>query len=57
MRETGDMTVVYLFELGEDGIERLAGFNITCDHDEPGGVAYETGAMLLMRIERDFASR
>ena len=46
VREEGDMTVVYLLEG-----ERLVGFNITCDHDEPGGRAYDTGAMLTMRIE------
>jgi hypothetical protein len=32
------------------GAERLVGFNVTCDHDEPGGKAYDTGAMLTMRI-------
>ncbi len=48
VRESDDMTVVYLLEG-----ERLVGFNITCDHDEPGGRAYDTGAMLTMRIEAD----
>ena len=31
--------------------ERLVGFNITCDHDKAGSVAYDTGAMLTLRIE------
>ena len=48
VRETDDMTVVYVHEG-----DRLVGFNITCDHDEPGGVAYDTGAMLTLRIESD----
>ena len=36
---------------GEDGVRRLAGFNLVCDHDEEGSVAYDTGAMLTLRIE------
>ncbi|MDO4289939.1 MAG: FAD/NAD(P)-binding oxidoreductase [Eggerthellaceae bacterium] len=51
VRETDDMTVVYVFEVAADGAERLVGFNITCDHDEPGSPAYDTGAMLTLRIE------
>ena len=51
VRETDDMTVVYVFEAAADGTERLVGFNITCDHDEPGSPAYDTGAMLTLRIE------
>ena len=50
-RETDDMIVLYIFEDGEDGTHRLAGFNLVCDHDEEGGVAYDTGAMLTLRIE------
>lgn len=33
---------------------RLVGFNVVCDKDEPGGVAYDTGAMLTLRIESAF---
>lgn len=51
VRETDDMTVVYVLESAADGTERLVGFNITCDHDEPGSPAYDTGAMLTLRIE------
>lgn len=50
VREDDDMTVVYIFESVPGGAERLVGFNVTCDHDEPGGKAYDTGAMLTMRI-------
>ena len=46
VRERDDMTVVYIFEG-----DRLVGFNIACDHDEAGGIAYDTGAMLTLRIE------
>lgn len=46
VRENDDMTVVYLREG-----DRLVGFNLVCDHDEEGGIAYDTGAMLTMRIE------
>lgn len=48
VRETDDMTVVYVFEG-----DRLVGFNLTCDHDEAGSLAYDTGAMLSLRIEKD----
>lgn len=53
--EVGDtMTVVRIFE--DDGdASRLIGFNITCDVDEPGGDAYDLGAMLTMRIREDCA--
>lgn len=53
--EVGDtMTVVRIFE--DDGdASRLVGFNITCDVDEPGGDAYDLGAMLTMRIREDCA--
>ena len=46
VREEADMTVVYVLEG-----ERLVGFNLVCDHDEEGGLAYDTGAMLTLRIE------
>ena len=51
VRESEDMTVVYIFEETQRGERRLVGFNITCDHDEPGGRAYDIGAMLTLRIE------
>lgn len=61
VRETEDMTVVRVFESAEsaEGSEgpadrRLVGFNVACDKDEPGGVAYDTGAMLTLRIEAAF---
>lgn len=50
VRESDDMTVVCLYEPVSDG-ERLVGFNVVSDVDEPGGVAYDTGAMLSLRIE------
>ena len=50
VRETGDATIVYVFE-GDGAGERLVGFNLTCDHDEEGGEAYDAGAMLSLRIE------
>ncbi len=46
------MTVVRIFE-GEGDKQRLIGFNITCDVDEPGGDAYDLGAMLALRIRED----
>lgn len=61
VRETEDMTVVRVFEPAENaaGAEgaagrRLVGFNVACDKDEPGSVAYDTGAMLTLRIEAAF---
>lgn len=56
-RETDDMTVVYVFERDEGDARRLVGFNLVCDKDEEGSVAYDTGAMLTMRIERGCAER
>lgn len=50
-RETDDMAVVCLYEQAAEDGERLVGFNIACDHDEAGGLAYDTGAMLTLRIE------
>lgn len=49
--EADDMTLIYLFEDKGKGKEDLVGFNITCDHNEEGGVAYDKGAMLTLRIE------
>lgn len=49
VREDNDMTVVYVWE-GSGDDRRLVGFNIASDSDEEGGVAYDTGAMLTLRI-------
>ena len=51
VREDEDMTVLYIFERNDDGTERLVGFNLVCDKNEPGGKAYDIGAMLTLRIE------
>ena len=50
-READDMTVVYIYEKLGEGAQRLVGFNIACDEDVAGSVAYDTGAMLTMKIE------
>ena len=55
VKQTDEMTVVYVFEDAPDGSQRLAGFNLVSDVDEPGGNAYDTGAMLTLRIESAFA--
>lgn len=49
--ESDDMTVVRIFQTDDDGTERLVGFNLVSGIDEEGGVAYDTGAMLTLRIE------
>ena len=46
VREGDDMTAV----LVREG-DRLVGFNLVCDRDEAGSVAYDTAAMLTLRIE------
>lgn len=74
VQETDDMTVVCLYENGQDDVScegdicveagcgeggatklgpgaRLVGFNVVADVDEPGGTAYDVGAMLSLRIE------
>ena len=52
VREGDTMTVIYIYEKGVDGeSDRLVGFNLTCDQNEPGGDAYDIGAMLTLRIE------
>lgn len=51
LTEDDQMTVACIFEEQPDGSERLVGFNVASDVDEPGGVAYDTGAMLSLRIE------
>lgn len=52
IREDDKMTVVYVFERKGDGPRRLVGFNITCDEDVEGDTAYDTGAMLTLKIEK-----
>ena len=52
VQEDGEMTIVRIFEEEADGEERLVGFNIVCDADEPGGKAYDLGAMMSLRIEK-----
>ncbi len=47
VRERDDMLVVYIYEG-----ERLVGFNLVCDNSEARSVAYDTGGMLTIRIER-----
>lgn len=60
VRSTDDTTVVYVFEQAQapsGGDRKLVGFNLVCDHDEPGGDAYDIGAMLMLRIEKDCRRR
>ncbi len=51
VREDDAMTVACIFDQGADGARRLVGYNVVADADEPGGVAYDTGAMLGLRLE------
>lgn len=53
-RETDDTTAAYIFDEPD---HRLVGFNLVCDRDEPGSPAYDAGAMLTMRIERECGRR
>lgn len=53
IREGEGMTVACLFEPTPDGGERFVGFNVASDTDEPGGIAYDTGAMLTLRLEEE----
>ena len=57
IREDDDMTVLYIFEETEGGDRRLVGFNLVCDHSEEGSPAYDTGAMLTLRIESKAATK
>ena len=50
-RETDDMMVMYVFQTEPDGRERLVGFNLVAEHSAEGDRAYDTGAMLTLRIE------
>lgn len=52
VRETDGMTVACIFRPLPEGGERLVGFNVASDTDKPGGIAYDTGAMLTLRIEQ-----
>ena len=52
IRETDDTTVALILEDRENVAPRLVGFSLTCDTDEEGSPAYDTGAMLTMRIEQ-----
>ena len=56
-REIGDTLIMTVIEEDERGKRFLVGFNIACDHDEHGGIAYDLGAMLTMRIEQDCRKR
>ncbi len=47
LRDTEDMMVVYVWEGS-----RLVGFNVVCENPEFHSVAYDTGAMLTLRIEK-----
>lgn len=52
VEEADDMTIVRLYETKDSASEkRLVGFNVVADKDEPGGIAYDIGAMLTLRIE------
>lgn len=58
VREGEDMTVVYVYRPSDAGEGRqLVGFNITSDTDVEGGVAYDTGAMLTLRIMEGLEGR
>lgn len=51
IQELDDMTVARISRKASDGSEHLVGFNVASDVDEPGGTAYDTAAMLTLRIE------
>lgn len=58
--EDEKMTFACIFEKDRtknDGSRTIVGFNLSCDDDEAGGIAYDMGAMLSMRIEEDHLSR
>lgn len=50
--ETDDMVIARIFQVEDGKPDQIVGFNLACDHDEPGGLAYDTGAMLTLRIEK-----
>ncbi len=58
VREGSDMTVVYVYREREGGQPpQLVGFNVVSDVNEEGGVAYDTGAMLTLRILEGLGAR
>lgn len=52
VEQAGDMTIVRIYERDGD-TNRLVGFNLVSDTDDAESVAYEMGAMLTMRVEKD----
>lgn len=52
IREDDKMLVLYIFEDLDDGSKRLVGFNLVSEDGEEGNEAFDTGAMLTMRIEQ-----
>ncbi len=55
LKESEDMTLAVIHETTPNQGDRIVGFNLACDTDEPGGLAYDLGAMLTLRIEHSFA--
>lgn len=51
IRETESMTVACVFADMPRGGRRLVFYNVAADTDEAGSVAYDTGAMLSLRLE------
>ena len=51
LRRKPHLTIASIIERGEGGASRLVGFSLTCDEDEAGGEAYDTGAMMTLQIE------
>ena len=52
VHENDEMTVVSIFEDTTEGTQRLVGYNVVSDKDEAGSRAYDTAAMLTLRIEK-----
>ena len=53
LRDDEDMLVLSIFEDDPDGSSRLVGFNLVSESSEEGSPAFDTGAMLTLRIEED----
>ncbi len=53
--EKDTYTVARIFDTDNAGQKRLVGYNVASDIDEPGGPAYDTAAMLSLRIEKAFS--
>ena len=51
LRRKPHLTIASIIERGEGGASRLVGFSLTCDEDEAGSEAYDTGAMMTLQIE------